>query len=167
MTVHEQAVDAAMEIECKKDSLRQNQDGTWKLVLTVAPDGLPDAIMKAPPGVRYRAFFVEVDDNEQPVKHEKPKKRFHEMPLSQQAALRCDDMRFQDFLADTQPERWGLEVPEAGVGFDFSVAAANIVRLICRVGSRAEFDTNPAPAAIWKSFNAEYESWAGHTAEMR
>ena len=150
MTVHEQAVDAAMEIECKKDSLRQNQDGTWKLVLTVAPDGLPDAIMKAPPGVRYRAFFVEVDDNEQPVKHEKPKKRFHEMPLSQQAALRCQDETFQTW-AGQHDESFTIGWLYATLGIE----------------SRKEFDSDETLGRRWIALNADFESQTGHTAEMR
>ena len=33
-------------------------------------------------------------------KPEKPKKRFNEMPLSQQAAIMCGDQQFVEFLAD-------------------------------------------------------------------
>ena len=156
MTVHEQAVDAAMEIECKKDSLRQNQDGTWKLVLTVAPDGLPDAIMKAPPGVRYRAFFVEVDDNEQPVKHEKPKTRFNDKPLSVQAGIRCSDQRFHAFLRHRG----------AACNSDPVEQAAAYVRWLCDVKSRSDIGDNMA-GVKWEALDSEYLSWAGHTAEMR
>ena len=161
MTIHERAVDAAMEIECKKDRLAQNQDGTWKLTLTVAPDGLPDAVMKAPPGVRYRAFFVEVDDQEEPVKHapappEKPKKRFHELPLSQQAALRCQDESFMDWLRRIR-----------GYTNINAEQTAGTVRLICNVDSRAELDTDAFAGQQWVNLNADFESWAGLAPQAR
>ena len=161
-TVAERAVDAAMEVEAKKDSLRQNQDGTWKLVLTVAPDGLPDPIMKAPPGVRYRVFFVEVGDNEEPIKHapaasDKPRKPFKDYSLSQQAGMRCQDMKFHEFIASAFS--WKIYSTDE---------AANFVRVHCGgIKSRTELETDQLAAACWRDLNAEYEQWAGLSAEVR
>ena len=165
MTMHERAVDAAMEIECKKDRLAQNQDGTWKLTLTVAPDGLPDAVMKAPPGVRYRAFFVEVDDQEEPVKHapapsEKPKKRFHELPLSQQAALRCQDEGFWNFIIAIHPHYW------ADQGDKEKSAIAAVYRW-SGISSRAELDHDTEAGRTWSVLNAAYEEYAGLAPQSR
>ena len=160
--MHERAVDAAMEIECKKDSLRQNQDGTWKLVLTVAPDGLPDAVMKAPPGTRYVAVFVEVGDNEEPVKRapaapEKVKVPFKDMPLSVQAGIRCGDPTFWEFL------RW------KGYACDSDPVdqSADVVRSLCGVQSRSSLDTIGSAGSAWMAIEADYAVWSGRTAEQR
>lgn len=158
--IHERAREAALPVECKKDSLRQNQDGTWKLVLTIAPDGLPDPIMKAPPGVRYQCAFVEVDDTEEPIKHtqrpsERPRTPFHEKPYSVQAGIRCSDERFWNFLADRHGWATGSE------------AAANYVRITSNVDSRADLDHQPDAAQTWEALNAEFEQWAGMVPEKR
>ncbi len=164
MTVHQRAREAAMPIECKKDSLRQNQDGTWKLVLTIAPDGLPDEIMRAVPGTRYQTAFVEKGDDEEPVAKappappEKVRRPFHDLPLSQQAGIRCGDEGFWGFLI----MQHNLAVDEMDAGW-----AAGAVRIICEVRSRAEFDSSPAAGGNWKALNAEYEQWAGLAAEDR
>jgi len=156
-TVAERAVDAAMEVECKKDSLKQNQDGTWKFTLTIAPGGLPDAMMKAAPGTRYTAVFVEVDDVEEPVKRapaasEKPRRPFHDLPLSQQAGIRCQDEKFHKFLRD---RGWR--------GIDDAAA----VRAECKVSSRSEFDTDNVAGLCWQNLNTSYEIWAGLQADER
>ncbi len=155
--IHERAREAALPVECKKDSLRQNQDGTWKLVLTIAPDGLPDPIMKAPPGVRYQCAFVEVDDTEEPVKRtpDAPKRDrtpFHEKEYSVQAGIRCNDPRFQKYVGKTLPQ-----------------GAAAYVRQHCDVNSRAELDDpeNIEAACRWIELNAEFEQWAGMVPEKR
>jgi hypothetical protein len=89
------AVAAAITIECKKDSLRQNQDGTWKLTLTVAE--LPEVLALAHPGTRYQAVFVELDDMENPIDRriDPPgvvaKKHFEAM---------CQDKDFADWTCD-------------------------------------------------------------------
>ena len=161
-TVAQQAVEAAMEVECKKDSLKQNQDGTWKFTLTIAPGGLPDAMMKAAPGTRYTAVFVEVNDQEEPVKHapaasKKPRRPFHELPLSQQAALRCQDERFCQFLV--KQHNWTSELDEGG--------SAGFIYDWCTINSRADLDTDDQAAADWLRLNAEYGQWAGLSAEAR
>lgn len=162
-TVHQRAREAAMPVECKKDVLKQNQDGTWKLTLTIAPDGLPDEIMRAMPGTRYQAVFVEVGDNEEPVakarleRSDKPRRHFHTLPLSQQAALRCQDAGFREFLKG----------PTEAIGMISIETAVIYVRDFCGVESRAELDDKEAPRGKWQTLNAEYEQWAGLVAEDR
>ncbi len=161
--VHQRAREASMPIECKKDSLRQNQDGTWKLVLTIAPDGLPDEIMRAMPGTRYQTAFVEIGDDEQPAAKappappEKVRRPFHDLPLSQQAGIRCGDGGFARFLENTG---------RLGVGFETTPAA--FVRSTCCGGeSRSFLDSREDYADEWRDLNAEYEQWAGLAAEDR
>ena len=156
MEIHERAVEASMTVECKKDSLRQNQDGTWKFTLTVAPDDMPDSMLKAPPGTRYQAVFVEVDDAEEPVKHapataEKPRTPFHDRRLSQQAGIRCGDVAFQHWLGTANVDE----------------TAEKVRRICCDISTRAALNTDVGAATAWKALNAEYEQWAGLAPEQR
>ncbi len=162
MTVHQRAREAAVPIECKKDSLRQNQDGTWKLVLTIAPDGLPDEIMRAVPGTRYQTAFVEKGDDEEPVAKappappEKVRRPFHDLPLSQQAGIRCGDEGFQRFIREAHNQ----DIVDED-------SAVQFTRYWCGVKSRSEFDAGAVVGENWKSLNAEYEQFAGLVAEDR
>lgn len=56
---------------------------------------------------------------------ERDRRPFASLPLSQQAALRCDDVRFQRFIA-----------------VENKAAAGDYVRAHCRVKSRADLDNN-------------------------
>ena len=85
----------------------------------------------------------------------KPKKRFHELPMPQQAAQRCNDAGFQLWLEQTS--RTTTAHPNN---------AADYVRWFCDVKSRADIGDNMA-GVKWDALNADYESRAGHTAEMR
>lgn len=69
-------------------------------------------------------------------------------PLSQLAAMTCNEGGFHRFLA----EKGDYQVKDAA-------DAATYVRLICGVKSRAEFDTNVHAAAKWRDLKAEYEAW--------
>ena len=67
---------------------------------------------------------------------EKDRRPFASLPMSQQAALRCDDVRFQRFIA-----------------VENRAAAGAYVRAHCRVGSRADLDSlNPR-------FELSRDSW--------
>jgi len=57
----------AITFEAKKDSLRQTQDGTWKIAFTVQGIDMDERLTKAFPGTRYVAVLVEVGSDELPV----------------------------------------------------------------------------------------------------
>ena len=150
MTEAEKAIANALTFECKKNSLGQAQSGDWKLSFTVAPMDVPMALLKAAMGTRYKAVIVEINDDETPVVQDKPSHK-----LSQQAAMLCGDMQFRAFLHY-----------EHNAGIDGSSSpkvaeaiAAKVVRQICQVQSRSEFDTDPEAAARWRDLKAEYEGW--------
>lgn len=166
-----QAVAAAMEVEAKKDRLVQNQDGTWKLTLTIAPDGLPDPIMKAVPGVRYCVVFVEKGDNEEPVQHapaasETPRKRhWDELSYAEQAGMRCADEKFQEFLYNTNRAIGAILDHDDNA----TLIAASAVREFCQVDSRADLNQED-PSFVrdqWRALNAEFEEWDNRVAERR
>ena len=84
----------------------------------------------------------------------KPKKRFHELPLSQQAALRCQDGGFREFLT-------------AEHAMIRNSDAADFVRRWCEVKSRAELDSNAKAASLWTSLNYGYEQATGLAPQAR
>lgn len=90
-----------------------------------------------------------------PAPPDKPKKRFEDYSLAEQAGMRCDDSRFRDFLE----HRYGEEIPVGEV--------TSFVRLICGVKSRVELNEDVGAAEVWKSINAEYEQWAGLAPQAR
>lgn len=84
-----------------------------------------------------------------PEKAPEPEKPSHK--YSQQAALACDDARFRAFL----DERYA---PEADP-FKTADEAAEAVRYICQVESRAKFDTDEAAASRWRRVHTEFLKW--------
>ena len=69
--------------------------------------------------------------------------------LTQQAGIACNDQRFRSFL----DEKYG---PESDP-FATAEEAAEAVRDLCHVKSRAEFDTDPAAGERWRKLYAEFQ----------
>lgn len=86
---------------------------------------------------------VDVDSTARPANH-KERKRFSELPLSQQAGMRCRDQSFHVFLNILYPHY---------------MSAEDAVRDICHVDSRSRFDSDSDAALAWMALNARYESW--------
>ena len=85
-----------------------------------------------------------------PLQHEpKPWKQFHELPLPQQAGIKCADNGFQQFLMNMGP------IPYDGQ--EFTEWAALNVRQICDVQSRSELATNPEAAERWRNLLREFD----------
>jgi len=53
-----------LNMEVKKDALRQTQDGIWKLTVTVHPSDMPVDLMIAPMGTRYGLAMVVIEDEQ-------------------------------------------------------------------------------------------------------
>lgn len=161
MNIAAEARAAALQVEVKKDGLSQLQDGSWVLKLKVHPSDMPAPLLTAPMGTRYVAALVEVSDDETPISpHEqatrmrpaKDKKRWSELPLSQQAAIRCNELDFQTFIH----ERFAQDVdPDPAV-------AAEVVRERCGVRSRRDIDPAMYSGRQWQSIDADYRFWLQH-----
>jgi hypothetical protein len=171
----------ALRLEVKKDGFSQLQSGNYKLTVTLNPTDLDDNtqsllldFIKAPMGAIYMLGMARVDDVGEPAA--KPKKRFHELPYSQQAALRCKEEQFHVFLHNTRTQahvdarvnvdhRWAdlSMIPREGM----EGICINLVRRICNVGSRSLLDSQEEAGQCWQSLNAEYEQWAGLLPEKR
>lgn len=139
------------QMEVKKDGLRQMQDGTWKLSLTVHPNDMPTELMADPMGKLYMAVLAPVQDNGEP--EPKERKPFGSLPRAQQAGMLCQDERFAKWLIGTH----GMpgDNPE------------QIVRDHCLVKSRADLDKGELAAAAWDRLVAAYRRDTGQLAEQR
>lgn len=98
---------------------------------------------KPPLGFRY-GHVVEQTGTVAPAKP-KDRKRWSELPLSQQAAIRCNDPDFQTYLV----ERFGGdgEVP------------AECVREYCAVKSRKNISLGDVSGKLWSELDADYRFW--------
>lgn len=84
---------------------------------------------------------------------EKERKKWEEMPLSQQAAIRCAEEPFLRFLDEEVCAVAGWNVPSN------ADEAAQIVRRFCGVSSRSELNDNTQAAETWKRLEADYWAW--------
>lgn len=75
----------------------------------------------------------------------KPKRAFSDLPLSQQAALRCNDSDFFRFMTESFPT------------YSEGMALADFVRNYCGVDSRSELSTNAKAAAKWEELESMYQ----------
>ena len=76
------------------------------------------------------------------------KRDWRDIPPSQQAGMRCEEPTFAAFLKEQRADDWH-EAQDA----------AECVRLICGVGSRAELGSNQKARVIWTQLNSQYEAW--------
>lgn len=97
-----------------------------------------------------------VDDARVEPEHVKERRSFADMPLPQQAALRCHEPQFREFLVNTDRMRLLNATPD-----DF----AEVVRQLCGVKSRADIGKGPNDRSVndsgfkWRALDAEYYAW--------
>lgn len=137
----------SLRMEVKKDGLRQTQDGTWKLSLTVHPNDMSVALMQADMGTRFMCAMAQIGDDEQPVER-KPKTHSR----TKAAVMACKDVEFQKWVA-----------PRAGyVMEELSTErrehwAKQAVYTLCKIGSRSELDTNPEAGKRWDNLWEQFK----------
>lgn len=88
---------------------------------------------------------------------EKPKKRFDEIPLSQQAGIMCNDERFWAFLKDRYPHKT----------YETSEDAAFYVRWMCGVDSRADLDSDSFGASHFRKIQTDFDVFTGRISGPR
>lgn len=169
----------AMHCEAKKHAYRQTQDGVV-VSFVIHPQDVPDGIALSALGTRYMLALAEIGDDEKskssPTKAKKPvdegdseirepafasKKNWHEMKMSQQAGVLCNDKVFHAFLN----EGVRLKTDRIGVGRAWSRPvegvddAAEAVRYLCLVNSRADLDKGNAAGDRWREIVSLYRAW--------
>jgi len=102
---------------------------------------------EAPPRSAYQARITSTTGTWQEGELQKPRRKFHDLPLPQQAALRCNEAAFQLFVSSRYPD------------IDWLGNIAEAVRAICGVQSRADLATDAEAAIKWRRLNGDYEAW--------
>ncbi len=160
-----------IQFEAKKHAWRQTQDGVV-VSFVVHPNEMHAGFAVAPLGTRYQVVVVQLGDDDQPVspealqatqgsvvKADSPptagasggaKRRFNELPLPQQVALRCADERFQEWLGVTSEGE-----------------AAEVVRRDCGVASRSAIQWGSDAGTKWADLDASFLETTGQIAEER
>ena len=109
-----------------------------------AGEGIPVAL----------ARLAKRSEAQQPPKERRP---FTELPYAQQAAIRCEEAAFSQFLAHTHSTEWRTAAQIAG---DPSVKWAPFaVRLICEVSSRSEIIKGTPAGDRWAALEADFYAW--------
>lgn len=136
--------------EAKLHAFRRTQEGVV-VSYVVHPNDVSAALATAALGTRYMIGFSEIGDDGKPIEPPKPapkpapakeRQRFADLPLSQQAALRCNDMKFRKWL-----------------GVATEIDAARKVRVQCEVQTRAEFDKDGEAATRWHLLEAAFQAY--------
>jgi len=171
MTPAELARDNAISFEAKKDSLRQMQNGDWRVSFTVQGVDMDERITRAAMGTRFIAVLVEINDQELPItraEKEKPKpfastsptlqpdkdkpagakRDWKDLQPAQQAGIRCAEPTFRAFLRE-----------ECKYDPVDENEAAEAVRDMCSVNSRAELNTVHASRMLWFNIDTQYQAW--------
>lgn len=153
--------------EAKKHAYRQTQDGVV-VSFVIHPNDVPADLATAPLGTIYMIGFAVMGDastrededevggtSQRPdagqvrTSPAKPKRKFDELPPSQQAALRCNDPQFKEFVR----ERLGQhQLPDEDTCADF-------IRSGCAVKSRSELDY--MAKLCWGRLDNEFRNWLG------
>jgi hypothetical protein len=79
-----------------------------------------------------------------------PKRDWRDLPPAQQAGIRAEDALFAAFLK----EEWSDDWHEA------QGDAAECIRLICHVESRAELASNHKARILWNSLDNAFQAWS-------
>lgn len=112
-------------------------------------------------GERIHIVVVRLNNDETPAAPvENPKqnaapdrKRWEDMPLSQQAAIRCGEPEFQKFLDRSICAVRGWSGPKD------AEEAAHVVRHFCQIDSRSELNRNEQAATLWKRLDSDFWAW--------
>lgn len=80
---------------------------------------------------------------------QKERRRFSELPLAQQAALKCGDKAFWRFINETM----GFPTVET------EESCADVVRRLCDVASRGEIKPETVPGSRWNQLLGRFDAW--------
>ena len=87
------------------------------------------------------------DPDPKPFAPPKPKRRMSELSRAQQAGLYCNNPKFQQWIGNNDGS-----------------SAADEVRRMCRVTSRAELDTNDSAGVTWDRVRNSFDAFEGKIA---
>jgi hypothetical protein len=91
----------AVSFECKKDGLRQNQDGGVRLTLNIHPNDMPASLYTQPMGQRYVVSVVPIGDDDAP-QIDEPKGK----SKAGEGKLLAQDAEFKRYSGAENAESW-------------------------------------------------------------
>ena len=162
MTIADNARNLAISLEAKKDALAQRQNGDWKVSFTVQGVDMDPRFTQASMGTRYAMVLVEIGDDELPVQKESraaprqvdpqpdgaKRMDWREVQPAAQAGIRANDPVFVAFLEEAYPNACKQHNN-----------AAETIRSLCFVKSRAEFSTDHRKRALWHQLDSQFQAW--------
>lgn len=127
---------------------------------TIQGADMDERLTKAAMGTRFVAVLVQIGDDELPVTQSaklapdadnstSAKRPWRDMKPAQQAGIRCAEPIFQAFLKERYPEDWRALEGDA----------AELVRYICGVTSRADLNTVRTARDIWRELDDSFIAW--------
>lgn len=142
-------------IEAASVGVRTMADGTLRLSLDIEPRHAQAAFaLFGAPGTPMALAALKPASS----KPEAPKGG----PLAQWVAMRCKEPHFLAWLYGQHKEQWATTEGESAED-----VAANLVRALCGVESRAELDSNPdAAATLHKLIREPYKGQAFAAQQM-
>ena len=117
-------------------------------------------------GQRFMLTLVELDDDDSPINQVQAQRaqssetkhiadRVKGGELSKHAGRLCNDEAFFGFLSAN-----GITPENAGLGMEWPEVAANYIRKVCQIGSRAELDHSAAAAQRYHSLiRQQFIAW--------
>ena len=151
----DRARENAIAFEGKKDGLVQKQNGDWVLRLTLQATDMHPRLVAAAMGTLYECALVEKADNGEPVDHKAIERdKWRDLGPTKQAGMRCADPVFWAWLEEEGPHGQRYECKS-------NDDAAEIVRLLCNVASRADL-AKPGFSAHrvkWYEIDQQFQAW--------
>ena len=133
-----------LQFECKKDALRQMQEGHWKIQLTVHPNDMPAELLSASMGQRFIAVLAAVGDDEQPVKLEAKPDKTEGQKAVKRAVMLCKSEDFQQWVRAS-----GWSATELG--------ARDFILEVCGIASRRDLAIDPEAVERFKALETDFK----------
>lgn len=192
MNQAQKAVNASYKFECKKDGLRQNQDGSAKVTFNIHPDDMPADLWRDPMGQRYMAVLVPLEDDETPRDKNKGAagsqqpngfvSHGDDAPRPEQSCDKSGHPHKKRWGELSYAERAGIvcndpqfytflrtEDPDRWMEILFGAedeksGAAQYIREYCGVDSRADLAKSPKAAEKFEYLHGQFRMWLQHEA---
>jgi len=140
-------MDEGYTLECKKDALRQMQDGGIKVTFTINPVDMPAELYADPMGQRYMMVIVPIGDDEKPIPKQVKLKSYagEGKLLAQEAALK----------------KYRLSIPLLSVSIDTERIAdmETWMKAMISIKSCSELVENSPAFERFKAFREDFYSW--------
>ncbi len=149
----------ALQFECKKDALRQNQDGSWKATVNIHPNEMPPAFLGDPMGQRYVCVLVALNDDETPrVNAGVPTEGSPVKSFSARARALCGVDDFQEYCS----HKYAGWLEGIRDGLTPYALASNYIKTHCLVNSKNDIDGSDAAMEKFQEILNGFTVWKNY-----